>query len=767
MKGVACLFFILLASFSFSYEYETDSFIIKGSECFSKISNDKAVLKNNRLTTNFNGTENVLEISESGKTKIKTNDPLIDFLTQMAFQEVSMNINKDNVFSAGANWPTAWTRDMSYAIDLSLGFLFPETVQKSLEKRVENGFIIQDTGSGGSYPVSTDRIVWGIAAYAHSLYKNDPKYSKWVYDVLSKTLRQDLKVAFDSEYGLFKGETSFIDWREQSYPRWMDCNFIGNSFALSTNVLYYAAINRCSFLAHEFGFTDEEEYWKNLSLALKNSINKVFWNEEKSYYGMYFINQIFPFLYGAYETLGASLSVIEGVCHESSSYSMLNKIEPGSWGTSVFAPQLGAIPSYHNDSVWPFVQGYRILALKKVFDMESCEKEFASMVYSAMMFQTFKENQVSTHFSSETQTNSDRQLWSDAAWLSNIYRTIFGLSFESDGLHIEPFVFKSLGKNLELCDFNFANSKLNLKIFGTGNKIDEAYINGKKVSKVVIPYGESKVWNVEIKMKTEKKDEKKPVPSIYSDFISPQIPVVSYDFDGKTGYIKVRHKEDSLLVLFKNGKFCDWYDGAKKLEVKPSSFMDIYQFIAVPKDVDIKDVCFHPYLPSDQIRVESSKNTFFVEAEKSKFLGGKIKKEDFSEKPGKVSVDLQASIANFGSFIEKWGCDESDFIEFKVKVPVTGKYAVDIRYQNGNGPVNTGDKCALAFMNVNNEENNFPFIMAQTGSWSAWKFTASKVIKLNKGMNVIKLFKGEHSKTSKNRLNSVNVDLIRVSKISE
>ena len=137
---------------------------------------------------------------------VKSSDSDVNELIELAHSEVQMNIRKDGSFCAGANWPTAWTRDMSYAIDLCLSFLFPEATEKSLASRVENDIILQDTGSGGSWPVSTDRITWITAAYDYALFKQSPEYFEWVYQVGEKSLNQDFNVNFDSERGIFRGE---------------------------------------------------------------------------------------------------------------------------------------------------------------------------------------------------------------------------------------------------------------------------------------------------------------------------------------------------------------------------------------------------------------------------------------------------------------------------------------------------------------------------------------------------------------------------------
>ena len=63
-----------------------------------------------------------------------------------------------------------WTRDVSYSIILSMAILQPEASRISLEHKISpEGTIIQDTGSGGAWPVSSDREIWAVAAY--ELYK--------------------------------------------------------------------------------------------------------------------------------------------------------------------------------------------------------------------------------------------------------------------------------------------------------------------------------------------------------------------------------------------------------------------------------------------------------------------------------------------------------------------------------------------------------------------------------------------------------------------
>ena len=108
---------------SFSYEYTSEAFVISGSSVRSLIDENCASVSGGVLKTVYDGREYTRNVKK--RSQVHTGDELVDYFTEMALEETELNINKNGVFAAGANWPTAWTRDMSYAVSLSLSFLFP------------------------------------------------------------------------------------------------------------------------------------------------------------------------------------------------------------------------------------------------------------------------------------------------------------------------------------------------------------------------------------------------------------------------------------------------------------------------------------------------------------------------------------------------------------------------------------------------------------------------------------------------------------------
>lgn len=128
----------------------------------------------------------------------------------MALDEMVNAVEPDTTLRTGKEWSGVWTRDVSYSILLSMAYLQPEASKISLMKKVDSlGRIIQDTGSGGAWPVSTDREIWCIAAYEVYKVTGDRKWLEYIYPIIKTSLDTDSKTVYDAETGLAKGETSF------------------------------------------------------------------------------------------------------------------------------------------------------------------------------------------------------------------------------------------------------------------------------------------------------------------------------------------------------------------------------------------------------------------------------------------------------------------------------------------------------------------------------------------------------------------------------
>ena len=392
--------------------------------------------------------------------RTRTASPLFDALFAMAQEDLnedSVNAITDAAFDhgrpipcrcfiAGKKWPFVWTRDVSYAIDLGLWRLDPARARASLLFKISPPragpaptglYVMQDTGSGGSWPISTDRVVWFLGA-SHLL--DDRAFANTVYRTLADTLAQDRRYIFDPRIGLYRGETSFLDWREQTYPGWTahDVVFIAQSFALSTNVLHYQALQLAAAMSRQRGQAVAAARYARRAASLKQAINTRFWRPDRGLYMSYIGGPVAPQPFDAYDLLGLDLAITSGVADARRAVRSLEHYPAWRAGSPVIWPERRGQPIYHNRAIWPFVSEYTLRAARRMGDPSLIALEVRSLMRGAALDASNMENysllSQSTHVPGALGgpvVDSPRQLWSVAGYLDMVVRGIFGL--EDDG----------------------------------------------------------------------------------------------------------------------------------------------------------------------------------------------------------------------------------------------------------------------------------------------------------------------------------------------
>jgi hypothetical protein len=395
------------------------------------------------------------------RLRVKTASVLFDGLFAMAqsdLKKVSVRAITDGAFNhgkpipcrcyiAGKQWPFVWTRDLSFSIDLGLWRFDPARARASLKFKLSptrgtgiapGQYVMQDTGSGGSWPISTDRVVWFLGA-RHLL--DDQKFSDTVYAALTDTLRQDRTYAYDPATGLYRGETSFLDWRQQSYPAWTADNvvFIAQSFALSTNVLHYEALRLAQRMANARHDAGSAARYGAEATALKQAVNAHFWNARRGLYMSYIGGRVHPAPFDAYDLLGTDLAITSGIADKARARTALANYPTWPAGSPVIWPERRQQPIYHNRAIWPFVSEYTLRAARRIDDPLRIAHELRTQMRGAALYASNMENyslrSQSTHVDegklSGPVVDSPRQLWSVAGYLDMVMRGVFGL--DNDG----------------------------------------------------------------------------------------------------------------------------------------------------------------------------------------------------------------------------------------------------------------------------------------------------------------------------------------------
>ena len=370
-------------------------------------------------------------------------------------------------FETGRLWTYVWTRDTSYSVDLGLAAVDPLRARNSLlfklsERRGGGGEqIVQDTGTGGSYPVSTDRVVWALGAEALLAELEGAARESFrdrAHAALVRTLAHDREVAFDPGRGLYRGETSFLDWREQTYPRFTaaDVTPIAESESLSTNVLHLHAIELAARLADERGEASERARLEGQASALRDRIREVFWDETRGELLAFTPSVLDRAPVRRVDLLATSLAILDDVIDADDARRALSSYPHFANGAPVIAPQQQRTPIYHNRAQWPFVTAYELLAARHVRHPAAATHATRTLVRGAALALSNMENyEVPSGLpyredgaDSGPVVNSQRQLWSVAGYLAMVSRALFGLSAEREGLRVAPYLTTDLAAEL-------------------------------------------------------------------------------------------------------------------------------------------------------------------------------------------------------------------------------------------------------------------------------------------------------------------------------
>lgn len=475
--------------------------------------------------------------------QVYTNSAIFDALFSLTQAEVKANsVNEITdwsfndqqglacpCFETGAKWHYVWTRDLSYSLDLGLHYLDPARAMNSLlfktskvraeliARGIEDVEVaLQDTGSGGSWPVSSDRVVWVLAASqlvpAADNEENPADalqqwQDKW-YQIAKQTLLQDRQYLYSTKLGIYRGETSFLDWREQTYPSWTANHtlYLAESHALSTNVLHYVALSRAATAAEKLD-PQYAKVFRSWAEALKAAINANFWISEQGLYASFIGEEHNPMQVQHYDLLGLALAINHGVASELQASQILSNYPVTAVGAPVIFPALKDIPIYHNRAIWPFVTAYALRAAKKQNHAELYQRLALSLFRGTAENSSNMENlewltlrpHVEDGALSGPVINSQRQLWSVAAYHDLVVSQIFGMEFANQQLNINPYLPVGLVRDLNILDakaspielqnlsFGEIQFQVKMQLQGNGNRqqvyrLNAVTLNGEPVA---------------------------------------------------------------------------------------------------------------------------------------------------------------------------------------------------------------------------------------------------------------------------------------------
>ena len=657
---------------------------------------------------------------------------LLTAIHNMALDEMVMLMEKDGTFRTGEAWPGVWTRDLSYATVLSMAYLDPERCINSLMLKVSNNRIIQDTGTGGAWPVSSDRVVWALAAWEVYNYTGDMTWLEKAFEIVRNSLDDDSKTIIDPATGLIRGESSFLDWRKQTYPLWMEPADIYGSLNLGTNAAYYQALKIAGLMAQEL---EREDYWSERAEMLRKNINNHLWREDKGYYGQYLYGGRNRSLSPRAEALGEAFAVLFDIAGEERKRLVLINTPVTPFGITCIYPQIPGIPPYHNNGIWPFVQAFWTLANAENKQTEAVEAGLATIIRPAALFLTNKENFVAeTGDFAGTEVNSDRQLWSVAAMLAMHHRVLMGIRFEKARMEFRPVIPESFRGTHSLKNFRYRNGTYNISVTGWGDGISSFKIDGQESPDNFIPATLTGNHTVEIKMNgsTSRRNYNKAV-----NYTAPETPVleagnntISWNSVGGAAVYRV----------FRNGEMiASITDTTHPIAV--SSMTDEYQVLAV-----------------DGSGIESFLSNPVTVAPAHAMI--KLEAEDFNRRG-------ETRFPGFsGKGYVMFSLNTAEELKVRVKA-VAGRYLLRARYANGTGPVNTDNNCGIRSLYINGMfACSLVFPQRGKDEWSDWGYTYPEPVEIRDGENILVIRYEDFNRNMDGQVNDFLLDHVLLERIN-
>jgi hypothetical protein len=101
-----------------------------------------------------------------------------------------------------------------------------------------------------------------------------------------------------------------------------------------------------------------------------------------------------------------------------------------------------------------------------------------------------------------------------------------------------------------------------------------------------------------------------------------------------------------------------------------------------------------------------------------------------------------------------------------VTLDEAGTYALDLRYANGNGPINTDNKAAIRTVRVDGERLGAVVLPQRgTGAWSDWGYSNVHRLSLNEGTHTITLAFTDADENMNGDVNAAHLDHLRLTRL--
>ena len=431
---------------------------------------------------------------------------------QIAFDDITGNIKsyKAGVLTesvpcimAGGDYNTPWTRDTAINVWNSIALMRPDVAKNTLLS------VLKKSG-GKNYLIDGeywDAIIWAIGAEQYINVTHDTEFTEIAQNAIKNSLSNYERTEYDRTDGLFRGGAVYGDGIA-AYPDkyaigapnsnimgWLGNpnNTISSTLpgkglpmkALSTNCVYYQAYVILARLNAKLGLDTTEPLQK--AEAMKEAINKAFWNEEKGSYD-----------YLAYdcdyqEAIGLAFVLMFGIADERQAALVLQNTQVTENGIGIVWPSFDRyleVGEYgrHAGVVWPHGQAFWAQACAQYNYYYGYEYELFLMAQKAV-----RDNQFYEIYHPDTgspyggiqevgsstmtmHTSCRHQTWSATGYLSLVYYELLGANISENEVTFTPYLPEGVNE-ATISNFKVGSATMDIVIIRGGSTASVATID--------------------------------------------------------------------------------------------------------------------------------------------------------------------------------------------------------------------------------------------------------------------------------------------------
>lgn len=105
-------------------------------------------------------------------------------------------------------------------------------------------------------------------------------------------------------------------------------------------------------------------------------------------------------------------------------------------------------------------------------------------------------------------------------------------------------------------------------------------------------------------------------------------------------------------------------------------------------------------------------------------------------------------------------------INVPVDIPADGTYSIALRYANGNGPVNTENRCAIRTILIDGRDAGIVVMPHRgRGNWNDWGWTNSIKTPLSKGKHILSISFLDKNENMNINSNHALVDEVKITEV--